>query len=434
MEYRGKKVAIAGYSVEGQSSLEYFQKRGAILTVLDDDPNISDIVPEGVAVRTGGAAFEDLEDFDLVVRTPGIHPSKLTTDKTTTQLREFLKDCPAKIIGVTGTKGKGTTSTLISQILEATGYKSWLVGNIGVAPLSIIEDVKKDDVVVYEMSSFQLIDADKSPNLAVILPVGVDHLDYHADREDYVIAKTNISAHQADSDISIFHSKDKTAKAIAATSAGRKIAYLSKEGADIVNEYIEIDGQKIIDINEVGLIGHHNLENSCAAVTACWQFTQDVNAIKKVLGAFTGLEHRIEFVAEIDGVKYYDDSFATTPESAIAALRSFEKPKVIILGGSKKESDFSELAKEILTANIRAVILIGKEGKTIGEAIRAAGVEETKIIDGGSTMTEIVEQARDAAKSGDTILLSPACASFDMFNSYKDRGEKFKQGVAGLAT
>lgn len=426
-----KQVAIAGFAAEGKVNYQYWAKLGADITVVDERDRVEDL-PQGVPTILGKGAFEKLQDFDLVVRTASLNPSKITTNgKIWSATNEFFVKCPASIIGVTGTKGKGTTCSLIAEILRAAGKTVHLVGNIGVPALQELEKIQANDIVVFELSSFQLWDLEKSPETAVVLMVEPDHMDAHVSMEEYVNAKANIGTHQSPEDLLVHHPINKYSNEIAKLSAATKKAYLSSAGADVVGEEITIGDNVICKVAETSLIGVHNLENICAAITAAWRYTQDINAIKKAVTGFKGLPHRLEFVREVDGVKYYDDSQATGPSSTIAALRALDGPTVVILGGSDKGVDTSLVIEELTSARHK-VVLVGQSSDKLERRLNDIDFKNYIKLGQNVDMKEIVTKATELAKSGGVVLLSPAHASFDMFKSYEDRGDQFKQTVNGL--
>ncbi len=433
------KIAILGYASQGQAAFEYWNRDGNELVVCDSRTDIE--LPDGVKSQLGTDYLKDLDQFDLLVRTPALHPREIIKantpeilTKVTSVTNEFLSVCPTKnIIGVTGTKGKGTTSTLITKMLEANGKKVHLGGNIGIPPLEMLKNnIQPDDYVVLELANFQLIDLKHSPSMAVCLMVVPEHMDWHRDIEEYITAKQQLFRWQNSDDIAIYNGQNEFSQHIASTSGGQKIPYMKHLGADIIEGKVVIDGQTICDTNEIKLLGKHNWQNVCAAVTAIWQIHHDIEAMRSVITSFSGLEHRLEFVREIDGVRYYDDSFGTTPETAMVAVEAFTEPKVVILGGSDKGASYEELAKTVTENNVRSVILVGDTGPAIGEALKSAGFNN--LVEGGNTMDKIVDAARKQGQSGDVVLLSTACASFDMFKNYKDRGDQFKQAVQRLAS
>jgi UDP-N-acetylmuramoylalanine--D-glutamate ligase len=433
------KIAILGYASQGQSAYEYWNRDGNQLTICDLNPDLE--LPTGVASQLGPDYLGNLDRFDMLVRTPILHPTHIIAanpdspnilDKVTTVTNEFMRACPSRnIIGVTGTKGKGTTSTLITRMLEAAGKRVHLGGNIGVPPLEMLKsDIQPDDWVVLELANFQLIDIKYSPHIAVCLMVVPEHLDWHADMEEYLNAKQQLFRWQTADDITIYNPDSAASQRITSVSHGTKIPYLREPGAFVNGNTVMINDRIICATSGLKLLGKHNWQNVCAAVTAVWQITQDIEAIRSVLTSFSGLEHRIEFVREVDGVSYYDDSFGTTPETAQVAIEAFPEPKVVILGGSDKGVQYDDLAQTVVNNNVRAVVTIGEMGPVIADALRKKGY--TQIKEGGSTMQDIVGAARAQAHTGDIVLLSTACASFDLFANYKDRGEQFKEVVNAL--
>ena len=443
------KIAILGYGVEGQAAYEYWAADNDI-TICDRSSDIA--VPSGVATRLGEHYLADLDQFDVIVRSPNIHPRQIDEAnspdilvKVTSNTNEFLRVCPtANIIGVTGTKGKGTTSTLIATMLQAAGKRVHLGGNIGVATLELLKaDIQPADYVVLELSSFQLIDLHKSPRIAVCLMVVPEHMDWHEDFEEYVAAKQQLFIHQTAEDTAIYFAGNEDSLSIADASEGQLIPYFEQPGACVIDERIVIDGHEICKTSELKLLGSHNWQNVCAAVTAVWQVSQDTAALRSVLTSFSGLPYRLEFVRELNGVKYYNDSFGTTPETAIVALQAFAEPKVIILGGSTKGADFTALAGAIAKCHVRQVIIMGNtanpdhrsDSSTIEAALRAANVTDitSLITAGGPTTEQVVQAAQGAAQPGDVVVLSAGCASFDMYRDYKDRGSQFTEAVRALA-
>ena len=430
------RVAIIGFSIEGVSALRYYQKQGADITVCDQDEK--KIVPEGVTVHLGEHYLDDLDQFDVIVRSAGILPSVIldknptVANKITTTIDEFLRVCPTKhTIGITGTKGKGTTSTLTTKMLEAAGKRVFLGGNIGLSPFDFLDELTEDDWVVLELSSFQLTDIKSSTHIAVCLMVVPEHLNWHADMDDYIAAKSNLFKHQTINDIAISFADNEISQQIAHNSPGKQLAFFGPTGAHVEATKIVINDMTICDVSEIKLLGEHNWQNACAAITAVWQeATQNVEAIRNILTTFTGLPHRIAFVRELNDIAYYDDSFGTTPETAIVAMESFKQPKVIILGGADKGIPFDGLAKAVTENNVRTAVVIGTTGPIIADALRAHGF--TDIVEGGTTMQQIVHTAQAHAQEGDIVLLSTGCASFGLFADYKDRGNQFIREVEAL--
>jgi UDP-N-acetylmuramoylalanine--D-glutamate ligase len=429
------KVALLGYDTEGKVSYGYYKALGADITICDQKPDI--VLPEGAASQLGSNYLDDLDRFDVLVRTAGMPPSVIlqknptVAAKITTQVNEFLRVCPTRnVIGITGTKGKGTTSTMLTRMLEATGRQVFLGGNIGLPPMTFLDKLTADSWVVLELSSFQLIDLQRSPHIGVCLMVVPEHLNWHEDMDEYTGAKAQLFAHQSSDDIAIYFADNALSQEIAAAGAAHKLPFYRSPGAFVNGNMVTIDGAEICTTDDLKLLGAHNWQNVCAALTAYWQVDQNIDAARSVLTSFTGLEHRLEFVRELDGVKYYDDSFGTTPETAIVAMQAFSEPKVVILGGSDKGAKYDELAKAVTETNVRAALLIGDEATKIGEALSKAGFNDA--MPGGNNMAEIIAAAQKSALPGDVVLLSTGCASFGMFENYKDRGNQFKAEVQAL--
>lgn len=426
------KIAIAGFGQEGESNYRYWSAdSNNVITIADQNQPKSQL-PRGIGTIIGNDAFENLYGFDMVVRTAGLAPRKIKTDGSIwSATNEFFEKCPCVIIGVTGSKGKGTTASLITSILRQAGKKVWLVGNIGNPALDVIGQIAKDDVVVYELSSFQLWDLEKkSPHIAVVLFIEQEHLDVHIDMDEYVDAKANITKYQEPNDIIIYNVDNQYSASIANRSKAQKIGYTDISTAHVNDGYFYYGEQKICSTSVLKIIGQHNYDNACAAIDAVWGYVSDSSVIERGLAGFEGLPHRLQFVAEVDGAKYYDDSIATTPTSTIAALRTFNQPKVVILGGSSKGSDFNELAIELGRHDVLA-LLIGDEAQKIAAACQKNGFSNYQIIE-NPTADKIVDMAKKIARPGSVVLLSPASASFGLFKNYADRGDQFAASVKGL--
>lgn len=436
------KISIVGYGLEGQSSYEYYsQDETNQITICDLNSEL--LVPSNALTSLGEGYLANLDQYDLIVRSAGISPELIlkenpnVKDKITTQINEFMRVSPTgHIIGVTGTKGKGTTSTLIANFLSCAGFSVSIGGNIGIPLLSILSKLTEDSYVVIETSSFQLIDFQgPSPHSAVCLMVVPEHLNWHKDLEEYYSAKANLFKYQSVKDQAIYFANNETSKQIAALSPGQLIPYYASPGAEVINGFISIDSQNIIATSEIKLIGEHNLQNICAAVTAVWPLMPSVEPIKQVLEEFTGLEHRLEHVRQYKGIDFYDDSFGTTPETAIVAIKAFSRPEVVILGGSEKGTVFDDLVEVIMNSKVKYAVLIGHTGKIMAELLKTNNFDDTKykLLPISSTMAEILDEAVSHTVAGDIVLLSTGSASFDMFKDYKDRGNQFKAAVQALS-
>lgn len=433
------KVAIVGFGIEGRSALPYWLERGADVTVCDKNEGAE--VPPGVKTQLGADYLKDLGRFDVIVRTVGMHPKIILAenpgvkDKITTNINEFLRVCPTKnVIGVTGTKGKGTTSTLIVKMLEANGKHVFLGGNFGIPAFSFLPKLTKDSWVVLELSSFMLYDIKYSPHIAVCLMVQPEHLDWHGDEKDYYNSKANLFAHQAPKDVAIYFADNVTSHQIASKSPGDKIAYFDEPGAYVHKGDIMIDQTVLCKTNELKLLGEHNWQNACAAATVAWQVAQNADPIRKVLTTFAGLPHRLELVREVDGVRYYNDSFASDPYASEAALAAIPGKKVGVFGGwDERKLPLEHFAETVAnhTKEMRTVILIGASSERLGTALKKAGFTNFHLTSAKS-MKEIVAVARMRAEKGDAVVFSPGFPSFDMFKNFEDRGLQFKEEVHTL--
>ncbi len=432
------RIAIAGYGLEGKSNLKYFRAKypDARFTVFDESESIMDL-PANVETVLGRGAFSKIENFDLVVRTAGLAPSKIAQiNKRTSSTKEFFEQCPAPIIGVTGSKGKGTTCSYIANILREHKKVVHLVGNIGTPALEVIEHIKPEDIVVYELSSFQLWDLDQSPSTAVITLIEPDHLDVHDSLEDYIKAKFNIIKYQTEYDRVVYNEQDNLVRESVVITAKRTNAQLIPF---VNNRFVHFDQNNffyndeiICPVNAVKIPGEHNKRNAAAAISATWSFINgDTDAIRAGIEAFDGLEHRLKFVGEVRGTQFYDDSIATTPGSAVAAIKSFSNPKRLIVGGHDKGADYTELGKELEGSGVIKVYAIGANAEKVKKQIESSSTVETEEIS-LNNMSDIVKRVFSESCPGEIIILSPAAASFDMFKNYQDRGEQFINAVKSL--
>ena len=440
------KIALIGFGLEAKSAYDYFKSidQNNTFEIYDENPKSKIELPNGVKF------FGDFHDFskiqaDLIVRTPAVNPRRLPKNaKITSVTNLFFEKCPAPIIGVTGSKGKGTVSSFITEILRAAGLKVYLVGNIGLPALNELSKIQKDDAVIYELSSFQLWDVQKSPHIAILNNLEVDHLDVHDGFEDYVAAKMNIAKNQTENDFFIFNVENsivlKNVENLKNQLKAELQPFQDYNLAHIQENYFLWGDEVLFETDILKIPGEHNQKNACAAMIATFDFLREKGfEIEEIfdfwregLSKFTGLPHRLKFVREFEGVQFYDDSIATTPGSAIAALNSFKKPKILILGGSNKGADLSELIEKISKIpeqELRKVILMGAESSKLAQKLTQAGFERFINLGQETNMQEVVKTAFKNAKSGDVVILSPAHASFDMFKSYVDRGEQFVENV-----
>ncbi|MCS7092528.1 MAG: UDP-N-acetylmuramoyl-L-alanine--D-glutamate ligase, partial [Patescibacteria group bacterium] len=429
---KNKKVGILGFGMEGKDLANYLHKQGALITVFDqktkDELNFQGIDTHEIEFVCGSNYLSGINsDFDIIFRSPGVYRYKEELIKAerngvaiSSAIKLFFEKCPSRIIGVTGTKGKGTTSTLIYNICKEQGLDVYLAGNIGKPYLELLPSLTRESIVVMEISSFQLIDLHKSPHVAVVLNITSDHLDWHLNQEEYVSAKKNIVLHQNDTDYAVINFDYETPRSFEKLTRG-KVFYFSKKkkvnGCYVTGNKIRIcmnGGNQIVgDVGDLQLRGRHNWENVTAAVCASFCIGCNIDSIKKSVFDFKGLEHRLEFVSKINGVSYYNDSFSTNPQPTMAAVDSFSEPVILILGGSDKGLSYSQMASHIAKVkNVKAIILIGQIADRIEFELRKANFKGLIFNLGMTSMQKVVEKAREVSASGDVVLLSPASASF----------------------
>lgn len=421
------KIAILGFGVEGKSAVDWVRKHYPEAEVEVFDQKEVSGVPEGVKLKVvKDFGVVDFTTADMVIRSPGIRPDVVKNTTLTSVTKIFFEKCPAKIIGVTGTKGKGTTCSLIASILNEAGRKVWLIGNIGVAALDVLDEIDAEDIVVYELSNFQLFDMEQSPHIAVIVHLEVDHQDYHKSLDEYMGAKANITKWQMADDVVVYDRTNQFAIDMAEKSKGKLVEFPAEDWSkrDVLERMLD----------NLVLPGAHNRFNGEAAICAVQEAgVTDEQVIGRGLKAFTGLPHRLKFVGEVGGVKYYDDSISTTVGSVEAAMVAFDAPEILILGGSSKGVDFAGLATAIAeSTNVKHVVLIGPEGERIGGFLREAGYEKMSSVKLDYTMTDVLEEVNQFATEGDVVILSPACASFDRYKNYAERGDDFIRAVEAL--
>ncbi|MEK7087014.1 MAG: UDP-N-acetylmuramoyl-L-alanine--D-glutamate ligase [Patescibacteria group bacterium] len=442
-----KKIAILGFGQEGKAVLKFLCKNGANknseIAICDKNTKISDLPhnEKNVSFRLGENYLKNLERFDVVFRSPGIPYNSVEIKKavkagiiisSATQLFfEKTEKISCKIIGVTGTKGKGTTATLLYKILKACGRDVYLVGNIGKPAIEILPKLKKNSVVVFELSSFQLQDLKFSPKIAIILDVFPDHLDAHKNFNEYLNAKINIAKFQRRKDKIFYFENNKYSRWIVAKSHAKKIP-------------VFINGIKIFSQKDLKMPGAHNFKNALMAYKVALLLGCNKEKTLKIIKGFKGNEHRLELVRKVvrhgslhtGEISFYNDSASTNPQTAAAAVKSFAGPKILIAGGKDKNLDYKPLAQALKNSNTKLVVLCGENKNKIREELERMN-KELRIIE-TKNLKKAVEVAYDYAKkfiihnSRFIILFSPAAASFDMFQNYKERGKKFKEIVKSL--
>lgn len=423
-------IAILGYGVEGRAMALYLLDHGfSRITVCDQKLDV-DLMDE-FSARLGEDYLQGLEDFDVVFRSPGISVNVpelagvRAMGKLTSVTQFFLEKCPCPVIGVTGTKGKGTTSTLIFEMLRGAGRDVHLGGNIGEPPVNFLDELRSKSLVILEMSSFQLMDSSISPHVAVVLNVTSEHMDYHASVEEYRVAKMNIARFQKAENFLILNADYPYVQQYSGSEFLAKKIFVSR-GSELP-----------CGRDEVGLLGEHHLENIAAAIAVAKIFDVPRDVIARVVREFTGLPHRLEFVDERAGVRFYNDSFSTIPETSIAGFTAFAHgksagPVFLLAGGSEKNSDYSEWGKAVnADANLKKVFLVGPSGERMAREI-SPGPDDTARFEMVKNLKEGFEKAfREAdimAHAGErpVVLLSPGAASFNEFKNYKERGEAFR--------
>ena len=432
------KVAIIGLGVSNLPLLDYLYNLGCKDVVLFNDKEISvDVSKYGYQVYEGDGYLDHLVGFDIIFRAPGCLPSQeeLVREKErgtyiTTEVEEVLKLSPAKTIGVTGSDGKTTTTTLIDLVLRSNGYKTYLGGNIGVPLFTKIGEMTKDDVVVLELSSFQLMDMDVSPDIAVITNISPNHLDKHKDYQEYIDAKKCIFKNNDNGILVLNHDNDITSK----FTSSREIRYFSRyeetNAFYVMNGMICYKGKEVFDTKKLHIRGVHNHENICACMSAVIDMV-DMEKSFQAISEFKGVEHRLEFVREVDGVKWYNDSVSSSPTRTIAGLNSYNERIVLIAGGYDKNLDYTPLARPILD-KVSKLILFGATKNKIYDAVMKEKSSENIEIYVEDGLDEVIARAREVAVPGEVVLFSPASASFDMFKNFADRGDKFKEKVRSL--
>ena len=451
---KNRKVAIIGLGVSNVPLIDYMHKVGAKVTVFDNRA-IEDIPKDTVKKITdyamefsfGSNNLSKLVGFDIIFRSPSCMPTLPELQQEvergailTSEIEMLMKLCPGKIIGVTGSDGKTTTTTLIYEILKANGYNCYLGGNIGTPLFTKLEEMTPEDIVVLELSSFQLMGMEISPQISVITNISPNHLNIHKDYEEYIDAKKNIFKYQNENGIVVLN-YDNLITRNSGKEANCKVVYFSSKNKledgvilddDMIKECNNKLRRHILDTKNVTLRGTHNYENICAAIAATKSLV-DIEDAVKVVQEFKGVQHRLELVREIDGVKWYNDSIGTSPTRTIAGLHSFDERIVLIAGGYDKHLDYTPIAKPILE-KVDSLILIGDTAPKIFDAVKEESEKQGKDIKiyMCDEFKNIVLVAKKVAKPGQIVLFSPASASFDLFKNFEERGNKFKELVNNL--
>ena len=446
LSLRGRKIVVLGLGVSNRPLVRLLLRYGCSVTGCDRTPRekldaeVLELEQQGCTLRTGDGYLDDLS-ADLVFRTPGMHPANPALEalrekgaEITSEMEVFFELCPCKILAVTGSDGKTTTTTLISEMLKAAGETVWLGGNIGTPLLPVCDRMKPEDFAVVELSSFQLMDMRRSAHRAVVTNLSPNHLDVHKDMQEYVDAKKNIYLFQDQEGLLVLNADNALTSKL---QGNGKVRYFARQGKTdngvcLNGDMICRDGVPVLDVKDILLPGWHNVENYMAAILAVEGLVDD-ETVRQVAKTFGGVEHRIELVRVKDGVRYYNDSIASSPSRTIAGLRSFREKVLLIAGGYDKHIPYDVLGPEICE-HVKTVFVNGATAGQIRKAVEDAPAYRPgcpEIVD-CSDFTDAVQKAVEAAQQGDVVLMSPASAAFDQFKNFMERGKYFKKLIMEL--
>ena len=438
---REKRIVVLGLGVSNRPLVRLLLSYGCTVTGCDKTPRekldaeVLELEAQGCRLQVGENYLDGLS-ADLVFRTPGMHPNipalealRNSGAQITSEMQVFFQLCPCTILAVTGSDGKTTTTTLISEMLKAEGKQVWLGGNIGTPLLSKVKEMKPEDYAVVELSSFQLMDMTRSPHRALITNLAPNHLDVHKDMQEYVDAKKNIFRFQHEDGILVVNGDNEITNAFAGNGITRKFSRKGAANVTLQDGYIYREGQKILDTKDILLPGIHNVENYMAAIAMVDGLVAD-ETVRTVAKTFGGVEHRIELVRIKDGVRFYNDSIASSPSRTIAGLRSFGEKVILIAGGYDKHIPYDVLGPEICT-HVKKLFLCGATAPQIRGAVENCSMEQPEITDCGKFEAAVLAAA-GAAEAGDVVLMSPASASFDEFKNFMVRGDFFKKLIMEL--
>ena len=441
---RGKKIAVLGMGVSNRPLVWLLLKCGCQVSGCDKTPRekldkeVLELERDGCKLHLGEDYLEGVE-ADILFRTPGMHPNHPAIQKmrrqgvqVTSEMEVFFELCPCPILAVTGSDGKTTTTTLISEFLKAAGKMVWLGGNIGTPLLPLVNRMHPEDFAVVELSSFQLMDMVRSPQRAVITNLAPNHLDIHKDMEEYVDAKKNIFRYQDRQGLLILNADNAITAGFRGNGQTRFFSRRGKAHVCLENGVICRDGEQVLPVKDILLPGDHNIENYMAAIAMVEGLVED-EQIRQVAKTFGGVEHRIELVRVKDGVRFYNDSIASSPSRTIAGLRSFPQKVILIAGGYDKHIPYDALGPEIC-AHVKKLFLGGATGEKIRAAVESCpdyDPDKLEITDCGSFDPAVYAAAR-AARPGDVVLMSPASAAFDQFKNFMVRGDHYKNLIKEL--
>jgi len=450
---RGKSIAVIGMGVSNTPLIRMLLRANLKVTVCDKSPRerveeqAAELESLGARLQLGEDYLAKLYKFELIFRTPGLSPNTPALleavekgKEVTSEMELFFKLCPCKILAVTGSDGKTTTTTLVSEFLKEAGYNVYVGGNIGRPLLPDVSGMVPEDMVVLELSSFQLMSMQQSPNIAVFTNLSPNHLDYHHTMEEYTAAKMNIFWHQHEGDRVVFNYDNDITRSMA-KKAPQEYFFFSRKQRPEEGVYLRdntiwltnaMGSREVLPLEMIRIPGVHNIENYMAAIAAVDGLVPD-KCVRNVAQRFTGVEHRIELVRELNGVRYYNDSIGTSPTRTMACLDSFDQKLILLAGGYDKGVPFTQLGAAI-TEKVKVLILCGATAPAIRQAVEeAAGYPDSGlVIVETQSLEDAVIAARNAAAEGDVVVLSPACAAFDQFKNFMERGKVFKKLVAAL--
>jgi UDP-N-acetylmuramoylalanine--D-glutamate ligase len=459
-DYKGEQVVVLGLARSGVAAAKLFHELGAIVTVNDKKertqcPEADELEALGISVLCGGHPDNLVrEGVALVVKNPGIpyrieplqRAAALGID-IVTEVEVAFRICRAPIIGITGSNGKTTTTTLVGLMLEESGLKPIVAGNIGRALTEAAQEAEPDNRMVVELSSFQLKGTQQfHPAVGCLLNIYETHLDYHGTMDDYIASKAKLFANQTERDTAVVNWDDAVCRRLAASVRAKLLPFSRKEplpyglyvrAEDGALTYRDAEGAEhaIVRTGELGIRGSHNVENALAASAAAIAAGADIASIAKVLREFRGVEHRLEWVAAVNGVAFYNDSKATNPAATLKSIDAFDRKLILIAGGLDRGSDYMELLPAF-RSQVKGLVTLGETRAKIDRVAALAGLTNRKTVDTGEYAADAVRAAVEAAfamaEPGDIVLLSPACASWDMFPSYEERGRMFKESVHKL--
>jgi len=444
LNIKNKKIDVIGIGISNVPLIKFLAKNGASVCACDKrtKEQLGDVYGDlercGVEFSLGESYLENLQG-EMIFKTPGMRfdtPELLSAKKRgaeiTSEMELFTVFCPAKMVAVTGSDGKTTTTTLINKMLEKEGYKTWLGGNIGNPLFCSLEEISEEDIVVLELSSFQLHTMKKSPQIAVMTNISPNRLDMHKDYQEYIDAKKNIMLYQSADDALVVNMENEVTAQIGKESAARVFGFGWDSSFDIYSdgEYIYKNGQKILRVSDIKIPGKHNVENYMAAIAAVGDMVS-VDTIEFVAKDFGGVEHRIELVRNLNGVRFYNSSIDSSPNRTMNTLNVFPEKVIMISGGKDKGIPYDEIGP-VIVEHVKILILIGATAGKIKAALLASkGYEAVEVIE-CDEYSDAVEIAYSKAKEGDVVLLSPASTSFDRFKNFEERGRLFKDLVNSL--